>query len=94
MVTGMGLITGSNFFTPQVNLPGSMASFVLPAAVPAHLAAANGGTAGLGQGLFAPGPGNTMFSSMNFDFTGAFLQTYWPYILGGGVLLFLLASKR
>jgi hypothetical protein len=26
----LGLITSSNFFVPQVNLPGSMASFVLP----------------------------------------------------------------
>jgi hypothetical protein len=31
---GFGLITSSSFFSPQVNLPGSMASFVLPAAVP------------------------------------------------------------
>ena len=32
---GFGLITGgSNFFVPQVNTPGSMASFVSPAAVP------------------------------------------------------------
>jgi hypothetical protein len=28
---GLGLITSSNFFMPQVNLPGSMASFVTPA---------------------------------------------------------------
>lgn len=33
--SGMGLITSSNFFVPQVNLPGSMASFVAPAAIPA-----------------------------------------------------------
>jgi hypothetical protein len=31
---GMGLITGSNFYVPQANLPGSMASFYLPAAIP------------------------------------------------------------
>ena len=30
---GFGLITSSNFYVPQVNLPGSMASFVLPAGV-------------------------------------------------------------
>jgi hypothetical protein len=29
----LGLITSSNFFVPQVNVPGSMASFVAPAAV-------------------------------------------------------------
>jgi hypothetical protein len=31
---GLGLITSSNFFMPQVNLPGSMASFVTPAGIP------------------------------------------------------------
>lgn len=35
---GLGLITSSNFYIPQVNLPGSMASFVLPAGIPASLA--------------------------------------------------------
>jgi hypothetical protein len=34
---GMGLITGSNFYVPQVNLSGSMASFYLPAAIPGRL---------------------------------------------------------
>lgn len=32
--SGMGLITSSNFYVPQVNLPGSMATFVPPAALP------------------------------------------------------------
>ena len=32
--SGMGLITSSNFYVPQVNLPGSMASFVTPAGIP------------------------------------------------------------
>jgi hypothetical protein len=36
---GVGLITSSNFFVPQVNLPGSMARFVLPASVPLPVAA-------------------------------------------------------
>jgi hypothetical protein len=31
----LGLITSSSFFVPQINLPGSMASFVLPA-IPIH----------------------------------------------------------
>ena len=31
---GMGLLTSSNFFVPQVNVPGSMATFVAPAAIP------------------------------------------------------------
>ena len=30
---GLGLITSSNFYVPQANLPGSMASFVTPAAI-------------------------------------------------------------
>jgi hypothetical protein len=30
---GMGLITSSNFYVKQVNLPGSMAAFVRPAVV-------------------------------------------------------------
>jgi len=34
-MNGMGLITSSNFYVPQVPLPGSMASFVRPAGVPA-----------------------------------------------------------
>jgi hypothetical protein len=29
---GLGLLTSSNFYVPQVNLPGSMASFVTPPA--------------------------------------------------------------
>ena len=33
--SGMGLITSSNFYVPQVNTPGSMASFVTPAGIPA-----------------------------------------------------------
>jgi hypothetical protein len=32
-ISGMGLIGGSSFYTPQVNLPGSMGSFVVPSAV-------------------------------------------------------------
>jgi hypothetical protein len=30
----LGVISSSSFFVPQVNLPGSMASFVWPAAIP------------------------------------------------------------
>ena len=33
---GLGLITSSNFFVPQVNPPGSMAGFVRPASAPAR----------------------------------------------------------
>jgi hypothetical protein len=38
----LGVITSSSFFVPQVNLPGSMASFV-PPAIPIQTIAANGG---------------------------------------------------
>jgi hypothetical protein len=46
--SGMGLITSSNFFVPQVNVPGSMASFVAPAAIPAAAAVAAPAASGLG----------------------------------------------
>lgn len=44
--SGTGLITGSNFYVPQVNVPGSMATFVTPAgitgAIPVAAPAATG----------------------------------------------------
>lgn len=45
---GMGLIAPSNFYTPQVNLNGSMSSFVRPAGVPAAIPVA-AGMRGLGN---------------------------------------------
>lgn len=51
---GLGLITSSNFYVPQVNLPGSMASFVTPAGIPVPVAVPAAGMKGLGamnQGL-------------------------------------------
>lgn len=48
--SGLGLLTSSNFFVPQVNLPGSMASFVAPAAIPAPMAVPASTLRGLGQG--------------------------------------------
>jgi len=49
----LGVITSSSFFVPQVNLPGSMASFI-PPAIPIHAIVTNGGKTtqqlcGLGQ---------------------------------------------
>lgn len=49
--SGMGLISSSNFYVPQVNLPGSMASFVAPAAIPAPVVVPASTMNGLGQGL-------------------------------------------
>ena len=51
----LGVITSSNFFVPQVNLPGSMASFVWPTMVIHDSMRTNGGKTtqqlrGLGQG--------------------------------------------
>jgi hypothetical protein len=51
--SGMGLISSSNFYVPQVNLPGSMASFVTPAGIPVAAVPA-AGMHGLGQ-QFHPG---------------------------------------
>lgn len=45
---GMGLLTSSNFFVPQVNMPGSMASFVAPAAIPAPVVVPATGMRGFG----------------------------------------------
>jgi hypothetical protein len=56
--SGMGLISSSNFYVPQVNLPGSMASFVTPAGVTGAIPIAPTTTStamhGLGQ-QFSPG---------------------------------------
>lgn len=54
--SGMGLISSSNFYVPQVNLPGSMASFVTPAGVTGAIPVVptSAGMHGLGQ-QFAPG---------------------------------------
>jgi len=52
--SGMGLLTSSNFYVPQVNMPGSMASFVTPAGIPAPVVLPASGMKGLGamnQGL-------------------------------------------
>ena len=44
---GMGILTPSNFYVPQVNMPGSMARFVAPAGIP--VAAAATGMRGIGS---------------------------------------------
>jgi hypothetical protein len=45
---GMGLLTSSNFYVPQVNVPGSMATFVTPAGIPVPVAIPAAGMKGLG----------------------------------------------
>jgi hypothetical protein len=59
---GLGLITSSNFFVPQINRPGSMATFVAPAAIlaPAPVTANSGGLCGLGQAASDPCSALTM----------------------------------
>ncbi len=46
---GMGIITPSSFYVPQVNQPGSMASFVTPAGIP--VAAPSNGMGGMGRAM-------------------------------------------
>lgn len=51
--SGMGLLTSSNFYVPQVNVPGSMATFVAPAALPAPVVATAGAKmSGLGYATY------------------------------------------
>ena len=52
MVGGLGLISSSNFYVPQVNLPGSMASFVMR---PEFRFSGTGDRAGSGGGAAGPG---------------------------------------
>jgi hypothetical protein len=49
MLGSVGLISSSNFFVPQVNLSGSMAAFVPPAAISTSTALARKTGLGLGQ---------------------------------------------
>jgi hypothetical protein len=54
--SGMGLISSSNYYVPQVNLPGSMASFVTPAGVTGAIPVVPAsGMSGLGGPQFNPG---------------------------------------
>jgi len=94
---GLGLISSSNFYVPQVNLPGSMAAFIRPAAIPVPVpVSSTGGSSGLGllaglgqaPDILGPGP---LFGP---DFwLAAYAQKYWPWIAGGVVLLLLLSRK-
>lgn len=52
--SGMGLISSSNYYVPQVNMPGSMASFVTPAGVTGAIPIASGMN-GIGGPQFNPG---------------------------------------
>ena len=46
--SGMGLLTSSNFYVPQVNVPGSMATFVNPASIPPPMVTSGARMSGLG----------------------------------------------
>ena len=84
---GLGLIASSNFYVPQVNLPGSMASFVTPAGIPV---VAVGQKSGLGQTevLSTPAPPSdpsTQFlGSLISSLGGEFML---PFVIGGVLLL-------
>jgi hypothetical protein len=86
---GLGLISTSNFYVPQVNLPGSMAAFVRPAAIPSFVdPAAPNAIPKHGLGDIAP----DILSGL--DFTPVYLAAAAPYLIGGAVLLILLSTRK
>ena len=58
MLGGLGILTSSSFFVPQVNVPGSMATFVTPSMIPVP-----DGSGGLGQSTIATTPYGTVVSA-------------------------------
>ena len=107
---GLGVITSSNFYVPQINLPGSMATFALPAGVPvAAPVCANRGTVpsgGLGQtptaafGLPSLGLPAGFFGDQQpgglfpQGLITSWVNFYWPYLVGGAAILALLMSRK
>ena len=82
---GFGLITSSNFFVPQVNLPGSMASFVLPAGVAAWTVATTSGALGqTPQQMYSLVPNPTMQAPVST--TGNAYQ-YTPLLVLGALAI-------
>ena len=63
-LNGMGMITSSNFYVPQVNQPGSMATFIRPAGIPAPVVIPATGMSGLGAATALMGPLNQGLRSM------------------------------
>ena len=65
---GLGVITAANFFVPQVNTGGSMASFIAPAAIPRQSVVAAAANAKRGLGRYARGlgvlPGTILYGSV------------------------------
>jgi hypothetical protein len=78
-LTGLGLITGSNFYTPQVNEPGSMASFYTPAGVTAAVR--------------VPAPVTTVPAPRSPAGSGMQIFSEQNALLLAGLLLFLSTSK-
>jgi hypothetical protein len=93
---GFGLISTSNFYVPQVNLPGSMASFVRPAVIP--ISAPLVGKTGLGQidlgASMAGGAGDALGTALSQGLMAGLVQAYVPWIVGGVVVLILLMSGK
>jgi len=80
---GLGLITSSNFYVPQVNLPGSMANFVTPAGIPIVVSAPPAL-----HGSVAPGVQVNPVGSVS-------VTTNWlPWVIGGVLLVALFAGGR
>jgi hypothetical protein len=97
----LGLISDSNFYVPQVNLPGSMASFVLPAGVSVATAAHKraGGLGQVSSWNYPTDPSSPPFNPNLYDLNigGAILsgvaQYHAPFLIGGVLLLILLMKK-
>ena len=89
---GFGLITSSNFYVPQVNLPGSMASFVLPAGVSAGTVATKSGALGqTPQQMYVLTPNPTMQAPVHVASTG---NQYTPLLVLAGLAVAACFMKR
>jgi hypothetical protein len=101
---GVGLISASNFYVPQVNLPGSMARFVPPAGIPigtAWIGGSSKSSGGLGQNSIWQSVAATIAPdspdggpNIAQGIWAGLLEYYGPWILGGAAILRLLMLSR
>jgi hypothetical protein len=76
--SGLGMITGSNFYVPQVNMPGSMASFVQPAGISAPLLMPAPTVVAKGLGLIT----SSSFYAPQVNLTGSMATFVTPTMAG------------